>query len=169
MLLGFGYAGTASAELALVTTIGVGSDHTAVLHLSLKNEGKGPVRILTGMRVGGTDYPVEEFHFAVTLKDGAEAKVFCQSCEPAGVAGSMGAHSVILAAKESFEYDVPMKDLLYEDGAQSLCEVPKEGARMTVTLVGREWMAASNKTAAAEDVFCLGTVSAIVPLTCGAV
>jgi hypothetical protein len=159
-------AASPSAQATLLASIVLSKEHAPSLHLSVRNVDAGPISILTGIKSGNKDYPAANFSFALSFNDEHQTELYCTTCQPEYIAGSIAPYIVTLSPNEAFSFDIPLQDLRdISNLDQILCKTPVEDAHLTVTLTGRQWSPNGSKPGI-DNSYWLGTVSSSVPLTC---
>jgi hypothetical protein len=126
-----------SQHVTLSASIVLSTEHISLLKLSLRNTEAVPVTILTGLTVGGVQYPAAFFRFAVVFRDHSRSTLWCTTCAPTFTAGFMEPYKVTLAPHHIFDVEIPLVDFRTVGGQDKRwCTPETKGARLAVTLEG---------------------------------
>ena len=153
-----------SQHIKLEASIESGTKHVSSLRVSLRNTDLVPVTILTGTIAGGTPFPEASFHFEIILSDHSQSELWCTTCGPTVIAGSVGPFTITLAPNGVFHFEIPLADFRIIGAKHDrLCALETVGARIVVVLQGKQFNAANSTN---HEVYWTGRASDSVLLSC---
>jgi hypothetical protein len=136
------------------------------VRLYLRNRTKVALTVVTGIYAAKA-YPAANFEFGIRLPHGRSFKLYCGSCAPGVIGGTLGAYEIFLRPRElAVVATVPFIHFFIPSRPERrLCSPTARRGDLTISLQGRRWPSGNPGV---RDTYWTGNASTIIPLNCDA-